>query len=77
MTLTELRKNIYSIVEEVLSTGKTIEIQSKGRTVLLTPGHQKSKIERLTSSVGKRAIVGNPDDIINNDWEKEWQPRHI
>ena len=77
MTLTELRKNIYSVVEEVLSTGKTIEITAKGRIVLLSPGHQKSKMERLRTSARKRAITCNPDDLISINWEKEWEPKHI
>ena len=78
MTLTELRKNIYSVFEEVLKTGKTIEIQSKGRSVLLSPGTTtNNKIERLRAAVGKRAIKGDPDDLVHIDWENEWHPRHI
>lgn len=77
MTLTELRKNIYAVVEEVLNSGKTVEIKTKGRSVLLSPGHHKSKIERLRAARGKKAIKGEPDDLITSDWEKEWQPKHI
>ena len=77
MTLTELRKNIYSVFEEVLTTGKTIEIHSRGRSILLSPGAGKSRIERLREAAGKRAIKGDPDDLVSIDWEKEWHPRHI
>ena len=77
MTLTELRKNIYSVFNEVLNTGKTIEIHSKGKTVVLSPGKRGGKLERLRKAAPPRAIVGNPDDLIHLDWEKEWQPRHI
>lgn len=77
MTLTELRKNIYSVVDEVLATGKTIEITAKGRSVLLSPGHKKSKLERLRASAGKKAITGNPDDLTFINWEKEWDPKRI
>lgn len=77
MTLTELRKNIYSVFDEVLKTGKTIEIQSKGKTVSLSPGKRVAKLERLRNAALPKAIIGNPDDLIHLDWEKEWQPRHI
>ena len=77
MTLTELRKHIYTVVEDVIKTGKTIEIQSKGKTVLLSPGRREGKIERLRKAARPRAIVGDPEEIIHLDWEKEWRPRHI
>ena len=77
MTLTELRKNIYSVFDEVIKTGKTIEIQSKGKTVSLSPGKRVAKLERLKKAALPQAIIGNPDDLIHLDWEKEWQPRHI
>ena len=77
MTLTELRKNIYSVFDEVIKTGKTIEIQSKGKTVSLSPRKRVAKLERLKKAALPQAIIGNPDDLIHLDWEKEWQPRHI
>jgi hypothetical protein len=77
MTLTELRKNIYAVFDEVLKTGKTVAVESKGRTVLISPGARQGKIERLSKSAPPKAIVGNPDELIHLDWENEWRPRHI
>jgi hypothetical protein len=77
MTLTELRKNIYAVFDEVLETGKAVVIESKGRTILISPGSQGGKIERLRKSAPPKAIIGNPDELIHLEWEKEWLPRHI
>jgi len=77
MTLTELRKNIYAVFDEVLKTGKTVAIESKGRTVFISPGCTGGKIERLGKSAPPKAIIGNPDELIHLKWEKEWRPRHI
>jgi hypothetical protein len=77
MTLTELRKNIYAVFDEVLKTGKTVAVQSKGRTVLISPGCTDGKIERLRKSKQPKAIIGDPDELIHLEWEKEWRPRHI
>jgi len=77
MTLTELRKNIYTVVAEVLKTGRTIEIHSRGRTILLSPGGGDSKLDRLRKAARRKALVGKPEDIIHMNWDMEWHPRHI
>ena len=38
---------------------------------------KQSKIERLRKAALPPAIVGNPDDLIHLEWEKEWRSRHI
>jgi hypothetical protein len=77
MTLTELRKNIYTVFDEVLKTGKAVVIESKGRIVLILPGCTGGKIERFRKSAPPKAIIDNPDELIHFEWEKEWLPRHI
>jgi hypothetical protein len=74
MTLTELRKNIYAVFDEVLQTGKAVVIESKGRTVLISPGSRGGKIERLRKAAPPKAIIGSPEELIHLDWEKEWRP---
>jgi prevent-host-death family protein len=37
LTLTELRRNIFKLVDEALATGEPIIVKRKGRTVTLTP----------------------------------------
>jgi len=77
MTLTELRKNIYHVVDDVIRTGKTVKIQRKGKTVFLCTGNRGGKLDRLRNAAGRRALGCRPEEIISMDWEKEWHPRHI
>jgi hypothetical protein len=77
MTLTELRKNIYAVFDEILKTGKTVVIESRGKTVCISPGNRSGKIDRLRKSAPRKAIIGDPNELIHLEWEKEWRPRHI
>lgn len=72
MSASELRQNIYRLLDEVLETGVPLEIERKGRTLRIVPEERYSKLDRI---VGREdALVGDPDDIIHMDWSKEWKP---
>ena len=48
MTVTELRKNIFKVFDEVQRTGKPIEVSRKGEKFLLKPlSSKKSKLSYL------------------------------
>ena len=59
VTLTELRRNIFRLVDEALETGEPIVVKRKGHTVTLVPG-------ATIASVGRLA----PDD--EEGWERFW-----
>lgn len=72
MSASELRQNIYRLLDEVLETGVPLEIERKGRTLRIVPEERFSKLDRI---VGREdALVGDPDDIIHMDWSKYWKP---
>ncbi len=65
VTLTELRRNIFRLVDEALATGEPIVVKRKGRTVTLAP-------DAATQPSGRPA----PDD--EEGWAKFWaQPSEI
>jgi antitoxin (DNA-binding transcriptional repressor) of toxin-antitoxin stability system len=69
VTASQLRQDVYSILDQALETGVPVEIARKGRILRIVPDHKPSKLARLK----KRAcIVGNSDSIIHVDWLKEW-----
>jgi len=69
VTASQLRQNVYSILDETLETGVPVEIVRKGRVLRIVPDLKPSKLARLK----KRAcITGDPDSIIHMDWLKEW-----
>ena len=71
ITATELRKNIYKLLDEVLETGHPLEIERKGMKLKIVPDKPKSKLDNLKK---RDTVIGDPEDIINMNWEKEWKP---
>jgi prevent-host-death family protein len=69
ITPTELRSNIYQILDEVLDTGIPIEINKGGKKLVIKPVEQTNKLQNLKKR--KNVILGDPNDLINLTWEKE------
>ena len=67
---TKLRQNLYNILDRVLETGIPIEIERKGSKLRIVPERPVSKLGRLEPH---DTINGDPDDIVNLGWEKEWK----
>ena len=69
ITVTELRGNIYKLLDEVLSTGIPIEINKGGKKLKIMPVDKSDKLQNLVSRPD--VIKGNPDDLVSVSWEKE------
>ena len=69
ITVTELRGNIYSLLDEVLNTGIPIEIKKGGKKLKIMPVGKANKLQNLVSR--PNVIKGNPDDLVGISWEKE------
>lgn len=69
ITVTELRGNIYNLLDEVLNTGSPIEISKGGKKLKITPVGKSKKLQNLVSR--PNVIKGNPDDLVDISWEKE------
>jgi prevent-host-death family protein len=69
VTLTELSNNIDSLLDEVLETGISLEINKNGKLLKIVPVEKQDKLKNLTFKPD--AIQGNPDDLVNISWEQE------
>ena len=69
---TELRKNIYKLLDHVLDSGEPIEIQRKGRRLRIMPAVPESRLDRLEPHPG--CMIGDPEEFVHLDWSKEWKP---
>jgi antitoxin (DNA-binding transcriptional repressor) of toxin-antitoxin stability system len=69
VTASQLRQDVYSILDEALETGVPVEIVRKGRTLRIVPDKKPSKLARLKK---RSCIIGDPESIIHMDWSKEW-----
>jgi hypothetical protein len=70
LTPTELRTNLYNILDQVIKTGNPVEIIRHGHILKIVADAPKSKLERLTKHPG--TIKGSPEDLVHLDWYHEW-----
>jgi hypothetical protein len=72
ITASKLRANVYRLLDEVIDTGQPLEIERKGKTLIIAPKEQESIWDRLPRREG--FIVGDPDELVHIDWSSEWNP---
>ena len=65
-TPTELRSNIYQILDEILSTGLPIEINKGGKRLRIIPVETKNKLDNLPRR--PHVIQGDPEDLVDIHW---------
>ena len=69
VTLAELNNNIDGLLDAVLETGISLEINKNGKLLRIVPVETKDKLRNLTFK--PNLIQGNPDDLVNISWEQE------
>jgi hypothetical protein len=69
VTPTELRANIYKLLEEILSTGIPLEINKGQKRLRIVPVEPVDKLQNLV--LRPDAILGDSDDLVAISWEKE------
>ncbi|HAV63675.1 MAG TPA: type II toxin-antitoxin system Phd/YefM family antitoxin [Verrucomicrobiales bacterium] len=67
---TQLRKDIYSILDQVLETGKPVQVERNGRTLTIQPDVRPPKLDRLKK---RKVLTGDPDSVVRVDWSGEWK----
>jgi hypothetical protein len=72
ITASNLRANVYRLLDEILETGQPLEIERRGRTLVIAPKEERSFWDRLPRRKG--FIIGDPDELIHIDWSSEWNP---
>ncbi|MBI1860614.1 MAG: type II toxin-antitoxin system Phd/YefM family antitoxin [Deltaproteobacteria bacterium] len=72
LNASRLRANIYRLLDQVLKTGRPIEIVRKGRTIRISALERVSKLDRLERREG---LSGDPEELVHMDWSKHWKPK--
>lgn len=76
LTPSQLRADVYRVLDEVLATGVPAEVLRNGRILRIvadpSPVPRGSKIENLCPHPG--FVIGDPDDLVHIDWSVEWRP---
>ncbi len=69
---TDLRKDIYKILDRVLETGRAVEVERNGKLLRIIPADNVAPTERLRPIPD--LIVGDPASLEHIDWSTEWKP---
>ena len=72
ITATQLRNNIYRILDEVLDSGEALEVVRKGRKLLIVPA--KSGRRRLEGLPRRKLTTCSFDELVETSWENAWNP---
>ena len=72
ITASELRANIYRIIDRVIRTGEPVVIRRRSDRVRIVPAERRSKLARLEKR--DDYIEGDPNDLVHLDWSGEWKP---
>jgi len=72
VTATELRKDVYRLLDQVVDSGETIEVNRKGKLIRIAPVGKVNPLASLKPHPD--CIRGDPDDLVHMDWSTNWQP---
>ena len=72
VTASELRSQIYRLLDQVVETGQPLEVERKGARLRIAVDQPRKKLDRL---VTRKCIVGDPDDLAAMDWSDTWSPQ--
>jgi len=72
VTPSQLRANIYRLIDQVVETGQPLEILRRGQVLRLVPPQGTPWIDRLPLREG--VIAGDPEELVHVDWSGEWSP---
>ena len=70
ITASQLRQDIYRILDRVIETGEAVEIERKGKVLRIVAPAARRNLDLLPKR--PHFIVGDPEDLVSIDWSEEW-----
>jgi|CXWL01.1.fsa_nt_gi antitoxin (DNA-binding transcriptional repressor) of toxin-antitoxin stability system len=71
LSASEVRRNVYRLLDEVLATGQPVEILRKGKRLRIVPVESVGRLDRLVS---RPFLAVEPEELVHLDWSAEWRP---
>ena len=66
----QLREDIYRILDQILETGVPVEIERGGKLLKIVPVEPRSKLANLKP---RKYLLCDPEDLVHLDWSGEWR----
>ncbi len=71
VTASELRANVYELLDGVLETGAPLRVERKGRALQIIAEVPRAKLDRLKRRPG--FVRGDAGELVHLDWSSEWK----
>jgi len=68
-----IQRDILGLLDKVAKTGVPVEIERKGKRLLISPAEKRRNLDCLDEHPD--FIIGDPDDLVHIDWSQEWKPQ--
>lgn len=65
-----LRADIFRLLDNVIETGKPLEIERKGKVLQIIP---KESVPKLSKLAKHDCLLCDAEEVVHMDWEKEWK----
>jgi len=72
ITASQLRRDVYRLLDRVLATGQPLEIERSGRLLRITPAAVRSRLALVEPRPD--LVTGDPSDLAGLDWSDSWRP---
>lgn len=66
-----IQRDILGLLDKVAKTGVPVEIERKGKRLLISPAEKRRNLDHLDEHPD--FIIGDPDDLVHIDWSQEWK----
>jgi len=71
-TPTQLRQNLFRILDQVSKTGKPVEINRKGTLLEIQAKKSGKKLDLIKQH--PEFMKNEPEAFVHIDWSDEWKP---
>jgi hypothetical protein len=72
ITASQLRANVYRVLDDVLESGIPVEINRGGRQLRIIAVDAPDLLSRLVRRTD--IVTGDSEDFVHLDWSGEWNP---
>ena len=76
LTASKLRANVYRVLDQVLETGVSVEIERHGRRlrIIAEKSGETAAPGKLIRLKPRKLLRGDPQALVHVDWSREWRP---
>lgn len=71
ITPSQLRQNVYRLLDKTLATGRPLQVKRKGRLLQIVPVTKGKKLDRL---IRRDTMKVPPEELVHMDWSRYWKP---